>query len=167
MKITIGTAVTSAIVLVGIGFLIAGWFLGDTVQAAVPEVRVIDNTPQKIERLKDELVNDLMRCESAGYTEADGLITIDNNKAGTLKGDDVLSYGNLQFKTKTVQRFVKARDGRDVTPLQAKLIALDQEQAHELAKYAIFEKDAIAEWHNCAAGKGLYERVSAIKSLTK
>lgn len=154
-----------AMTLVAMGAGAYAMSMPATITATTPEI--IDNTPKKIEQLRKDLVTTLMNCERGGRTEADGLITIDNNSRGTLTGDDILSYGLLQFKTKTVQRFVKFRDAKDITALDAKLLALDSEQAQSLAQYAIFEKGAINEWYNCSVKYNLAAEVAIIKKLSK
>lgn len=130
------------------------------------EASVVDNTQKKIDALKDELVATLAKCESAGKPAEHGIITIDNNKAGTITGQDVFSIGILQFKVSTVKAFVKQRDGKDISSRDAMLLALDPEQAKALAKYAIFEtKGGIFHWQNCATKHNLAAEVTIIKKL--
>lgn len=157
------------IAVLGMGVFIGGYFsfISQTsnVQASTPQI--IDRTPARIAALKADVVTKLMDCERNGYTEEDGLVHIDNNTAGTLRGDDILSYGLLQWKTKTVQLYVKMRDGKDLSAYEAKLLALDKVQAGSLASYAIFEKNGLKEWLNCANKLGLRAQVDAIEFLEK
>jgi hypothetical protein len=89
------------------------------------------------------------------------------NTAGTLKGDDVFSYGPLQWKTKTVKYFAEARDGSKLTSLEAKFLALDTDRAATLASHAIFETEGgVFHWQNCATKLGLAAEVAAIKKLS-
>jgi hypothetical protein len=132
------------------------------------EASVVDNTQKKIDALKDELVVTLAKCESAGKPAEHGIITIDNNRAGTITGQDVFSIGILQFKVSTVKAFVKQRDGKDITSRDAMLLALDPEQAKALAKYAIFETTGgIYHWQKWQAKHNLGAEVSIIKKLSK
>lgn len=138
------------------------------VEASNPEVKVIDLTPEKIEALKDEVVARLLACESAGHKEEDAIIMYDNNQAGTLKGKNVWSLGQLQWKVSTVQIYAKMRDGSILTQKEAVLLALDTQEASSLAKYVIFDTDGgIWNWKNCADKLNLGAEVSAIKKLSK
>lgn len=132
------------------------------------ETKVVDLTPQKIEALKADVVDRLEACESAGHKEDDAIIMYDNNQAGTLKGKNVWSLGQLQFKVPTVQHYVKIRDGKQITQKEAVLLALDRTEARALASYVIFETDkGINNWLNCANKLGLHSEITIIKKLSK
>lgn len=135
-----------------------------TVTATVPDV--IDNTPTKIDALKDEVVASVLSCESAGYKEDDAIVTYDNNQAGSLKGKNVWSFGQLQFKVSTIQHYSSLR-GVTLTQKEAVLLALDTDKASDLAKYVIFDQNGIDNWHNCAVKLSLQAEVSAIQKLSK
>lgn len=120
---------------------------------------IIDKFPEKIESLKDDVVNQLMSCESAGHDEDDGIIIFDtNNKA---------SIGQAQFQVKTVIYYYKKLYGKDITPKEAILIALDQDKAASLAKDIIFKADGLGNWYNCTKKLGLDSQVAVIKKLEK
>lgn len=167
-KIVMGIGLGGAMV----GGLIVGLSIGSiTKYTKAEEVQVpvyVDTMPQKIEALKDEVVKDLESCESAGHTEDDAIVILDNNKAGTLKRKDIPSFGVLQFKVSTVQHYKKLIDGETLTNKQAVLLALEAAEARELAKSIIFETDGgIQNWVNCSKKHGLVDKVRIIKAITK
>lgn len=59
-------------------------FRSSTVMAEVPEVKIIDKTPEKIEKLKSDVVDRILACESAGRSESDGLVVFDTTAARAL-----------------------------------------------------------------------------------
>jgi hypothetical protein len=167
-KIVMGIGLGGAMV----GGLIVGLSIGSiTKYTKAEEVHVpvyVDTMPQKIEALKDEVVKDLESCESAGHTEDDAIVILDNNKAGTLKRKDIPSFGVLQFKVSTVQHYKKLIDGEVLTNKQAVLLALEAAEARELAKSIIFETDGgIQNWVNCSNKHGLVDKVRIIKAIIK
>lgn len=126
--------------------------------------------PEKLEELKDDLVNRLADCENGHYTEDDAIVMYDNNAAGSLNGKNVFSFGEMQWKVSTIQHQVKLRDGHSITQKEAVLIALNTSEAKKLAKFTIFSgKDSkgVGHWHNCATKLGLYEEVKVIKKLSQ
>ena len=157
-----------ALSFMGIGMTLAGTIIGGKVEALVPELpKTIDLTPAKIEALKADVVDRLLACESAGHTEDYGLVTFDQNKAGTLSSRNTPSFGILQFKVTTVQAFVKKQTGNDITGKEAILLALDAKEARALASYVIFDTEGgIFHWANCAEKLKLVEEVTVLKKLT-
>lgn len=167
-KITLGIGFIGAC----IGFFVGGLVVGTTTKYSkaqeVPVIGEVDTMPAKIEALKDEVVNDLAKCESAGHTEDDAIVIFDNNKAGTLKRKDIPSFGILQFKVSTVQHYKKLIDGEVLTNKEAIILALEADRAQKLAKDIIFTVDGgIYNWQNCATKHGLVDKVTIIKKLKK
>lgn len=140
------------------------YFSTSTVSANVPDM--IDTSPAKMEALKADLVTRLSQCESAGHSEAYGLVTFDQNKAGTLSARNTPSFGILQFKVTTVQKYAKDRDGKDISGKDAILLALDAQQAEALASYIIFQTDGgWTNWENCMNKLDLVPEIKVIKEL--
>ncbi len=158
--------ISGAVAAVGAVIFIGGMAFAKTsdVQAVTPQT--IDLTPQKIESLKSDLVERLSQCESAGNPNI--ATTYDNNKAGTLKGEDVFSYGVMQWKSRTLKGFAQQRDGSVLSTKEAVILALNNVEAKKLAQYTIFEtKGGIYHWANCADKLNLVAEVEAIKKLSK
>jgi len=130
----------------------------------------VDTMPAKIEALKGDLVARLAQCEGGSFDEEDGLITYDNNAAGTLKGQNLPSIGLLQFKKGTVVAGYKQLYGEEISGKRAVEIALDKELSFQLAQDIIFSgKDAkgIDHWHNCNIKHGFAAEVAIIKKLER
>jgi hypothetical protein len=104
---------------------------------------------------KDDLLRRLATCESGGHGPAEKRIY----------GSRGLYHGRFQFMIRTLQNFVMDMDGRALTVKEATDVAHDYEQASVVAKYAIFERDAIGHWPLCARKLGLHAEVRAIKAL--
>lgn len=131
-----------------------------------PETKVIDNTPAHIEALKDSVVDRLSSCESAGHDEDYGLVTFDQNSKGTLSARNTPSFGVMQFKVTTVQKYVKDQTGKDINGHDAIILALDAKEAKDLAKWVIFNvQGGIYNWQNCADKLDLVGEVTVIKKL--
>ena len=86
----------------------------------------VDGMLLEIEALKDDVVGRLIKCESEGHSEADGIIVFDVNR--------VPSIGQFQFQRKTVQHYVREIEGRAITGKEAIEIALDTEYAPVCAR---------------------------------
>lgn len=113
----------------------------------------------KIEQLKNEVVSDLMDCESAGHKEADGIIIFDTNKKA--------SIGRAQFQVATVIHYYKILYGKDISRKEAVEIALNDDKAAELAKRIGFETNNKfgKDWVNCTVKYDLDKRADLIKQL--
>lgn len=120
----------------------------------------------KIEALKDGVVDQLMKCESAGHKESDGLVTYDPRRNETVSSN-IPSFGVLQFKKATVQHYYKVLYKKDVTGQEAIFIALTESKARELAKDVMFKTKgkASGDWYNCAAKLNLDAQIDVIKKL--
>lgn len=114
----------------------------------------------KVEDLKNEILNTLAKCESAGKKEEDGIAILDSNDRG--------SYGPFQFQRKTVMHYMEKK-GTPVNGRDAIILALQGDKARELAHYVIFETSAgvANDWVNCNKKHNLQAQVDIIKKLTK
>lgn len=115
----------------------------------------------KIEKLKNDVVNKIRSCESAGSNEDAGLIVFDsNNKA---------SIGTMQFQVNTIIHYYKTLYGRTITPKEAVIIALDDNKAGELAKMIMFTTNNKAgkDWVNCTNRYDIDKQIDLIKNLEK
>lgn len=131
-----------------------------TYTAEAQEIQVVDRTPEKIEKLKDQVVADLAKCESGGHNEDTGIIVFDSN--------DRASIGQLQFQKATVIHYMKTLYGKDITGKEAVMIALDTEKASALAKDIIFkDSKGWRNWFNCETKLGLGAKVEIIKELSR
>ncbi len=151
--------------VIGLGLLLIAFWLGgakystEVVTFKDREV-VVDTLTAKINQLKGALLDDLRSCESGGAPESAGLIVFDSNKQA--------SIGSYQFQIKTIQSYSSSLRGQDLTRKEAILLALDDEEARQLAKEIIFGTDkALENWHNCSIRKGLYNKLETIKLLEK
>lgn len=160
-QILIGTAMVGILV----GVLIGAYQTGaKTVQPitmyAEKKVDVSDMAlAEKIDSLKNGVVEKIRKCESAGYKETDGVIVFDtNNKA---------SIGTMQFQVNTVIYYTKKLYGKDITRKEAVLIALDDKLAGDLARDIMFKTSSMAQkdWTNCARKLNSDAEIKIIKSL--
>jgi hypothetical protein len=113
----------------------------------------------KIDDLKNDVVAQLMKCESGGHKEDDGIIIFDsNNKA---------SIGQAQFQIDTVIHYYKVLYGKTITRKEAVLIAIDGDRAAELTKDVMFKTKNMAgmDWINCDKKLGLDKQIELIKRL--
>jgi hypothetical protein len=132
---------------------------------AVEEVKVdvsSEMLKEKIESLKNKVVDDLIACESNGNEDA-GILKIETRA----NGDQQVSIGVLQFKQSTVQIMWKRVHGAEITGKEAVMVAIDANRARELAKEHIFKTNIppSSDWTNCSAKHSLDERVKMIKQL--
>jgi hypothetical protein len=147
------------LILILVGIIVAKiWFPSTVVN--LKETRIeVDNLTNKVEQLKNEVLDDLKNCESGGISEADGLIVFDSNKKASL--------GLYQFQVTTVQHYYKKIYGKVITPKEAILTALDEAKARSLARDIIFtEPKGANNWFNCKNKKGLDSKINIIKTIT-
>lgn len=157
-KITLGIGFVGAM----LGGFLVGAFMGSSAsytRAVEVIIEKVDTMPEKIEKLKDEVVNDLAKCESGGKKEEDGIVVLDTNNKG--------SYGVVQWQKTSYQHYYKLMTGQEISGKDAIIHALDSEKAKSLAKWVIFEtKNGVAkDWVNCSKWHGLQDRVDLIKKL--
>lgn len=151
------------------GFIYAGeiWVPKKIEQYSAPEVSVqtIDKSDEmfaaKIDVLKDQVIEELAKCESGGRREEDGIVILDSNDKG--------SYGPLQFQRKTVMHYYKMMTGNEINGRDAIILALQGDKARELAKYVVFSTNSgvAKDWVNCSKWHGLQSKVDMIKSMEK
>lgn len=113
---------------------------------------------EKVATLKEDILNRIQACESAGHTEEDGIIIYDSNGA--------YSLGQLQFQRKTIQHFYQELYDQDISLKEAALIAFDTEKARALASDIIWKVDGgIWNWKNCADKTGVASEITVLKKL--
>ena len=122
------------------------------------EAVVKDTLTDKVVQLKGEVLDTLQSCESGGYTNEDAIIIFDSNKEA--------SIGQYQFQRKTVIHYYNTLYGKEITPKEAVLIALDDEKARDLAEDIIFQDSkGVGNWWVCSKKYSLQAKVDLIKSL--
>ena len=133
--------------------------LTSEVEYRVQEKQVlVDNLKGKIEEIKDEALESLKQCESAGYSEEDGIIIFDSNNQA--------SIGQFQFQKKTVIHYYKILFNKDITAKEAVLIAMDTAQAKKLAYEIIYKTEkGHTNWYNCSKKIGLTETLKIVNKL--
>src|SRR6185436_5659429 len=119
------------------------------VHSASPAPAQAEATNPALEERQDALLGELASCESGSDPNPD--------RNGYL--------GRYQFSTATVIAFVRERDGRTLTPAEARAIARDDAEAGALAKYMIFERRGASHWPACSRKLGIPNKVAAIKRL--
>lgn len=130
--------------------------LAGCTHAPAEPIQALDSRALDIENRKDEVLRQLAQCESGGNGDSDRPIY----------GARGAYVGRFQFAPRTVIGFVKERDGRALSHNEAVAFAHDYRQAAGLAKWAIFERDAISHWPLCNRKHGLAAQVAAIKAMS-
>ena len=128
---------------------------------------------KKIEELKQEVLDDLRHEEIKGHLDADLVIVFDPKDSDDIRcrkqGNVRLycySFGDFNFKIATVQYYYYMFNGIDLSDTEAMNIALDPEQARELAYEIIFnEVGGIWNWKNSAEKIDAGNRITFIRSL--
>ena len=129
----------------------------------------------KIEDLKESLLDDLLHEEIKGHKNRSLVIVFDPLQKDLAKCRQVggvrlycYSIGDFNFKTATIQHYYLKLFGIVLTDKEAMLIAMDSELSRELAKKIIFEQSGgIYAWANSAKKINAVNRVSFIKNLEK
>src|SRR5437764_8590275 len=118
----------------------------------------------KVDAELDKVINEIAQSESGNSKTDDALITIDDNKEGSLPKKDKVSLGCMQFKVSTVQRFWKQLRNDSLTNYDATMIALNCDKAKALAKEAIVKlQGSLWEWS--VATQDMGARVGLIREL--
>ncbi len=104
-----------------------------------------------IELRRDALIRKLASCETGGRGEA-----------GVGRGPYV---GVFQFDPRTVVNFVRERDGRTLSAVEAVALARDYGRASALVRYVIFDRGGHTHWPACSHKLGIARQVAAIKAL--
>ncbi len=172
-KIYITVIIASFLVVVG-GEKVMEW-----AEANEPIVieRIVEVDSNIIQLMKEDLVNNLRLEESGGRME-DGRLLYTNdprqsmkkkcNKIGGVRDINCDSWGVMQFKIPTVIDFYDRLYGKEITEVEALLIALDEQKALKLAEDMIFEiEGAIWNWENSVNKKRSYylQQIPFIRSL--
>lgn len=127
----------------------------------VEVIKEIDTSVEKIEDIKQQLVEDLStNCEVLGVPagQQNGKTIMDTN--------GYYSRGKWQFQTKTVQYYYEKFYGKDITVDEAVLIAHTEDKARDLAYDIIWkEVGGVWNWQNCANKLGLAQKIEIIRQL--
>ncbi|UYN93943.1 MAG: hypothetical protein KIT25_18085 [Enhydrobacter sp.] len=115
----------------------------------VPDVRLT-----VLEERKDEVIRQLSHCESGGWGPSDRKIY----------GGRGAYHGRLQFTIRTVQAYVRMRDGLQLSARDASELAHDYDRAADLAKYMIFDLEEPWHWPVCSRKIGMVAELRAIKT---
>lgn len=127
-------------------------------QAAEVKVIKVNTLADKIDELKEDVLDTLKKCESGTATEDSAVIN-------PMDGGSP-SFGLYQFKIKTVQHYVQKFESRDITRLEALYIAMDGESSRALAKTVIFDEiGGLWNWKNCTEKHGLANQITLIRKL--
>ena len=111
----------------------------------------------KVEAMKESIVDKIQACESAGHTEDEAIIIIDNGQ---------LSLGTFQFFRPTIQHYYKTLYNQEITMKEAAIIAFDDVKARQLAYDIIWDVEGgIWEWENCARKTNVVPEIEVIKKL--
>jgi hypothetical protein len=136
-------------------FAIAGCTKPPPPQPAASPGALADARARDIEERKAELLRELAVCESGGSGDS----------GQPIYGGRGAFVGRFQFTPRTVINYVQQMDGRVLSFREATALAHDYQQAAELAKFVIFEKDGIWNWPFCNRKLGLAQQVAEIKAL--
>lgn len=155
--IKLGTIGTVLVAIVA-GIYMAGQWTAPVRAIEVEKEVFVEKLPQQIEKLKDELVAELEKCESGGYPEDAGIMIFDsNNKA---------SVGPLQMQKDHVKHFSKVLYGKELTGKEAVILAVEPEKARALAKDVLFKvEDGWREWYNCGRKINVETKIAYIKKM--
>jgi hypothetical protein len=155
--------------LIGLAIYVA-FIAGRYIQPSESIINVIqaesrDTLASKIEELKNEVVETIRQCESQG--KKDLIYTFDPDPRQPNKSQ--ASFGQFQYKLKTIVDYTKILKGETITERQALDIALDENKARELTKDIIFKDTGKAynNWYNCSKKHNIATKVGIIKSLTQ
>jgi hypothetical protein len=133
----------------------------NTIVAPKAEAAVItpDRLEVKVRQLKDEVLDTLMKCESGGRKEEDGIVVLDSNDKG--------SYGAFQWQRTSYMHYYEKMTGNKISGRDAIIEALQTEKARKLAEWVIFETNAGSgkDWVICTRNYKLQAKVDLIKEL--
>ncbi len=155
-------AVVFSVIAVAAGSFVSMAITGAKVEAKIPDTITIDNTPAKIEALKQDVLTRLSsQCETKGLGKDAGAIILDTNNK--------MSIGPFMFQKGTVKTYYHQLYGKDVTGQEAVEIAIDYEKSAALAHDIIFKtKNGVEmDWTNCSNKLNLQTEVDLIKRMEK
>lgn len=141
---------------------IAGRYIQPS-ESIINVIEAKDTLEIKIEDLKNEVVETVRKCES--QNNKDLIYTFDPDPRQPNK--QTASFGQFQYKLKTIVDYTKTLRSEVITERQALDIALDENKARELTKDIIFKDTGkgVLNWYNCSKKHNLKEKVALIKSL--
>lgn len=155
-----------AVAVIAVAFFIFNshfnaWYEAETIEYVAPRVAYASISMEaKVEVLKEDILDRLMACESAGHSEEDGIIIFDSNNEP--------SIGQFQFQRDTVVHYYGTLYGKEITRKDAVVIAVDTEKARELAHDIIFGvQGGVFNWENCAESTGIVPEITVIKKLER
>lgn len=129
------------------------------------EADVQDTLKGKITTLKYEVVDAIQKCES--QNNKDLIYTFDPDPRQPNK--QIASFGQFQYKLKTIVDYQKMLYGVEITERQALDIALDEGKARDLTLDIVFKDNGkgVLNWFNCSKKHDLKTKVELIKELEK
>ena len=111
----------------------------------------------KVEAMKESIIDKIQACESAGHTEEEAIIIIDNGQ---------LSLGTFQFFRPTIIHYYQTLYNQEITMKEAAYIAFDDVKARQLAYDIIWDVEGgYKEWLNCSQKTGVVPEIEVIKKL--
>src|SRR6266853_1254397 len=128
-----------------LALLVGGWATKTVIDPNLSVVNVAhadvitikpDRLDAKVAQLKDDVVEQIGKCESGMTTEPDAALILDTN------GE--MSIGLMQFQIKTIQMYAKKFYGKAVSRTEAINIAIDHQQSHDLARDILFKEGGAA-----------------------
>ena len=164
-----------AFIATAIGIFIYGRYQEPTYvdREVIVEKNVGIALEEKIEQLKQDLLDDLRLEEIRGYENRSLIIVFDPLKkdlASCRKIGGVklhcYSTGEFNFKIATVQHYYSKFYGEKLNDKEAMLIAMDSELSRELAYEIIFnEIGGYRNWLNSGKKINAHDRITFIRSL--
>lgn len=142
---------------------ITGKSLGN--ETIINKVEAKDTLSGKIEELKNEVVETIRVCES--QNNKDLIYTFDPDPRQPSKQQ--ASFGQYQYKLKTIVDYKKILHNETITERQALDIALDENKARELTNDIVFQDTGkgVGNWYNCSNKHNLKQKVAIIKQLAE
>jgi hypothetical protein len=123
--------------------------------------RLNKDSQEKIDALKQDILDRLAQCETGGIVEQNSAIVLDTNNK--------MSIGRYMWQRESVVYYVKRLYGKDIDRTEAILIAIDEHPSIKLDGLTLdvmFEiKDGADAWYNCTKKHGFKAEISIIKKL--
>src|SRR5207302_8100689 len=147
------------------GAIYGDHWVGKELSVVQPEPAFAGETmAAKVDAELDNVINQIAQSESGNSKTEDALITIDDNKEGSLPAKDKVSLGCMQMKISTVQLFWKQLHNESLTNYDATMLALNCDKAKALAKDAIIKLKG-SLWNWTVATQDMGTRVELIREL--
>ncbi len=116
-----------------------------------------ENFEAKITKAQNIVIDEIASCETPGIKEPDATIVLHSNNE--------MSIGSWQWQTKSIQHYVKERDDKDITRVEAINLATNHEQAKELVRYVLFTDSAWDDWLNCSTKLDIGTQIKLINRI--